>query len=397
MSRRPTTPTLVLAVLAPCLLVLGIWLGAHPRWLLDPVADVLVGNEDARVVAEALDEIEDSYFRELDRTDLANAAIAGAVRTLDDRFSAYFTPREYRAFQDATNSRFSGVGLAVRGVKRGLRVETVYDDSPADRAGIRVGDIVTTAAGRSLAGRPEQASTALIKGPAGTAVTLRVRRDGRTLTKRVTRATISIPVVAGEAERAGGERVSHIALATFSSGAHGELATAIRRARDAGSKGIVLDLRGNGGGLVKEAQLVASAFLADGPIVTTKGRTVPARTLEAIGQPVAGKLPLVVLVDGGTASASEIVAGALQDRKRAKLVGVRTFGKGVFQQVLPLDNGGALDITVGQYFLPSGRNLGGAGTKTGQGLKPDIVVRNDDDAEGDEQLRRALDVLAEEL
>ncbi|MDQ3468605.1 MAG: hypothetical protein M3487_02345, partial [Actinomycetota bacterium] len=117
--------------------MLGIWLGAHPRWLLDPVADVLVGNEDARVVAEALDEIEDSYFRELDRTDLANAAIAGAVRTLDDRFSAYFTPREYRAFQDATNSRFSGVGLAVRGVKRGLRVETVYDDSPADRAGIR--------------------------------------------------------------------------------------------------------------------------------------------------------------------------------------------------------------------------------------------------------------------
>ena len=163
------------------------------------------------------------------------------------------------------------------------------------------------------------------------------------------------------------------------------------------AKGIVLDLRGNGGGLVTEAQLVASMFLADGKIVTTRGRAVKSQTLEAVGQPIAGKLPTVVLVDRNTASASEIVAGALQDRKRAKLVGVRTFGKGVFQQILPLDNGGALDITVGQYFLPSGRNLGGAGTKTGQGLKPDVVVRNNDDAEGDEQLRRALDVLAEEL
>jgi carboxyl-terminal processing protease len=138
-------------------------------------------------------------------------------------------------------------------------------------------------------------------------------------------------------------------------------------------------------------------FLADGTIVTTKGRAVEEQTLEAVGQPIAGKMPTVVLVDRNTASASEIVAGALQDRKRAKLVGVRTFGKGVFQQILPLDNGGALDITVGQYFLPSGRNLGGAGTKSGSGLKPDVVVRNDNDAEGDEQLKRALAVLADEL
>jgi carboxyl-terminal processing protease len=125
---------------------------------------------------------------------------------------------------------------------------------------------------------------------------------------------------------------------------------------------------------------------------------VPSRTLDAVGQPIAGKLPTVVLVDGGTASASEIVAGALQDRKRAKLVGVRTFGKGVFQEVMPLDNGGALDLTVGQYFLPSGRNLGGAGTKPGEGLQPDVVVRDDPKTpKRDEQLQRALAVLAREL
>jgi carboxyl-terminal processing protease len=393
--RRPLILALVL--LGPALLVLGIWLGGHPRWLPDPVADALLGDQGARTVAEALDEIDRKYYREVGDAALADAAIAGAVTKLDDRFSAYFTPKEYADFQDATNSRFSGVGLAVRGVGRGLRVQTVYDDSPAQRAGIRVGDVITAAGGRSLAGRPEQAGTARIKGPAGTVVTLRIRRGGRTLTKRVTRATISVPVVASELRRAGGQRVSHIALATFSSGAHGEVSTAIRRARARGAKGIVFDLRGNGGGLVKEAQLIASDFLPDGPIVTTRGRAVPERTLNAVGQPVAGTLPTVVLVDGGTASASEIVAGALQDRRRARVVGVKTFGKGVFQEVIPLSNGGALDITVGQYFTPSGRNLGGGGVKTGAGIKPDVRAQDDPDTRRDEALAAALDVLARRL
>ena len=176
------------------------------------------------------------------------------------------------------------------------------------------------------------------------------------------------------------------------------MAAAIRRQRSRGAKGIVFDLRGNGGGLVSQAQLIASMFLRGGPIVTTKGRAVRTRTLSATGPRVAGSLPTVVLVDGATASAAEIVAGALQDRKRATIVGVKTFGKGVFQEIMPLSNGGALDITVGQYFLPSGRNLGGAGVKTGAGIKPDVVARDDPDTERpDEALVRALDVLAGKL
>jgi len=197
---------------------------------------------------------------------------------------------------------------------------------------------------------------------------------------------------------AGGTRVAYVALASFGPReAHVQVADAIRRLKRRGAKGIVLDLRGNGGGLVTEAQLIGSMFLADGTIVTTRGRSVDTQTLKAVGQPIAGKMPTVVLVDRNTASASEIVAGALQDRKRAKLVGTRTYGKGVFQQIMPLENGGALDLTVGQYFLPSGRNLGGAGTKPGEGLKPDVLVRNDNKAPGDEQLKRALAVLAGEL
>ena len=144
------------------------------------------------------------------------------------------------------------------------------------------------------------------------------------------------------------------------------------------------------GAFVTEAQLVASMFLRGGPIVSLRGRASKERRLRAVGRPVAGDLPLVVLVDGGTASASEIVAGALQDRKRAKIVGVRTFGKGVFQEIEPLSNGGALDITVGEYFLPSGRNLGGGGVSRGSGVKPDLYAKDNPKTPKDEALQAAL-------
>ena len=163
------------------------------------------------------------------------------------------------------------------------------------------------------------------------------------------------------------------ALSQFSSGAHAEVYGALRRLDRQGADAFVFDLRGNGGGLVDEAQLIASAFLPEGKIVTTRGRNVPEKTLDATGDPVIGKdTDVAVLVDRGTASASEIVAGALQDRDRATIVGTRTFGKGVFQEVIELSNGGALDITAGQYFTPSGRNLGGRGVSSGTGLKPDV-------------------------
>lgn len=388
-------PRTVAGLLAILTLLAGIWLGAHPSALPGFVRDPLVGDEDARVVREAIDRVHESYYREIPKDELADDAIEGMVRRLGDRFSHYFDPSAYRRFRQAQNSEYAGVGVTVGPDPRGLRVLEVFDDSPAQRARIERGNVIVEAEGIALRGKSQEASVALVKGPEGTEVRIVVLDGKQRRPLTLTRRTISVPVVEARLRRGpGGERFGLLALRQFTSGAHAEVAEALRRFRRRDADGVVLDLRGNGGGLVKEAQLVASAFLRGGPIVTTRGRDVPERTLKAVGDPVAPDVPLVVLVDRNSASASELVAGALQDRKRAVVVGTRTFGKGVFQEVIQLSNGGALDITAGRYFTPNGRNLGN-GVRTGAGISP--RVRAVDDAKTrkrDEALDVALRVLA---
>ena len=354
----------------------------------------LVGDTHSAVVREAIDDVSRTYYRKIPKAELADNAIEGVVRRLDDRFSNYFTAAEYKRFKESQNSEFSGIGLAVSEERRGLRVEEVYDGSPADRAGIVAGDVVVTADGHDLKGRGSDESVSFIKGRPGTQVKVTWLHDGMRRTKLITRSTVAVPVVASEVDRAGRCKAGVVRLAQFSSGAHAEVYAALRKAKKAGASAFVLDLRGNGGGLVNEAQLVASAFLEDGVIVRTRGRAVAERTLRASGDAVVPKQPLVVLVDRNTASASEIVTGALQDRHRARVVGTRTFGKGVFQQVLELSNGGALDITAGQYFTPSGRNLGGRGVTPGSGISPDVKATDDPKTKRDEAKARALSLLA---
>ena len=273
----------------------------------------------------------------------------------------------------------------------------MYDESPASRAGLKHGDLIVEVDGKSLKGVPEETGVARVKGPAGTEVRLTVKRGKKTFERTVTRATVSIPVVESRLVREDGRKVGYIALASFSSGAHAEVYSAVRKLRKEGAKALVFDLRGNPGGLVSEAQLVASGFIARGDDREhARPRGAEPQTLKATGDPVAGKLPMVVLVDRGTASSAEIVTGALKDTDRAEVVGTRTFGKGVFQEVVPLPNGGALDITVGQYFTPKGTNLG-KGLKPGQGVHPEIQAEDDPKTEPDEALQAGLKALAPSL
>jgi carboxyl-terminal processing protease len=374
--RQPLLATL--AVLAPVLLLLGIWLGGHPTDLPGFMRNALVEDQNTRVVNEAIDHIAHDYYRPVSKGQLANSSIAGAVASLNDRFSHYLTPGEFRGFNEPAS--FTGIGVSVNEhtTPQGLQIERIFDSSPASRAGLQVGDVIVEVDGRKLAGLSSNRDTSLIKGPPNTTVRLRIERrekgHARTRTVTVTRATISEPVVASATRTVHGVKLGVVRLATFSLGAHAEVAEAVRHLLGEGVRGIVFDLRANGGGLVEEARLVASVFISHGTIVTTRGRTQPTQTLTVAGDAIAPSIPLVVLVDGDTASASEIVTAALQDHARATVVGTHTFGKGVFQEEEPLPNGGALDITVGEYFTPDGRNLGGGGVKQGAGVIPEVKV-----------------------
>jgi carboxyl-terminal processing protease len=385
--------------MALLLLVVGIWLGGHPEHLPSFLHSGFEVNHQTEVVDEAIQRISNEYYRKIPASKLANSSISGLVASLGDRFSHYLTPSEYREFDAPPH--FTGIGVSITPetvVGRGLLIAHVFDSSPAAHAGLKTGELIVAANGHKLKGLSQEAATALIKGLPGTNVSLEIegpasthasRASKRTLT--ITRATISEPVVASTTKVVHGVKLGVVALATFSPGAHGEVREGVEHELHKGARGIVFDLRSNGGGLVEEAQLIASIFIAKGTIVSTRGRAQPSQTLTATGDAISPDIPVVVLVDSNTASAAEIVTAALQDHRRATVVGTHTFGKGVFQDEQALSNGGALDITVGEYFTPDGRNLGGGGVKQGAGITPEVLVPKGVDSE--HGLNVALDTL----
>jgi len=395
--RRSRLPSLLAGgALAIVILCVGIWLGGHSSVLPEPIRSAFVGDDQARLMQEALDVIDAAYYREVDRDKLLDEGIAGAVSSLDDRFSHYFDPRTYERFKHVTNPSFSGIGVTVQGDPKGLRIAQVLDDSPAQRAGLRKGDRIVAVGRRTLAGHPSSYAVGLIKGAPGTRVELTFERDGRRFVKTLERAEIREPVVDERMVRTRSGRFGHVAYTSFTTESSEQVRNAVERLLARGADGIVLDLRGNGGGLLTEAVDVASIFIPDGTIVSTDGRARDRHVYTASGGAIDPDVPVVALVDHDTASAAEIVAGALQDRGRARVVGTRTYGKGVFQEVRELSNGGALDITVGQYFLPSGRNIGGRGVGPGRGIQPDVRAADDPRTRRDEALDAALRALAAE-
>ncbi len=389
--------SVALAMLLPILLVAGLWLGGHPEDLPAFLRSTFVADHQTQVVDEAIKRIASEYYRPISTSRLDDASIAGVVASLNDRFSHYLTPAEFREFNSPPH--FTGIGVAVGPERRGLLIARVFDSSPAARAGLHSGDLIVAVNGHTLEGLSADEATALIKGLPGTDVRLEVEgprpphsRRGPLRTITITRATISEPVVASATKTVHDVKLGVVALATFSPGAHGEVREAVERELHMHVRGIVLDLRGNGGGLVEEAQLIASIFIPSGTIVTTRGRSQPTDTITATGGAISSSIPVVVLVDSNTASSAEIVTAALQDHRRATVVGTHTFGKGVFQEEEALSNGGALDITVGEYFTPDGRNLGGGGVKQGAGVRPEVPVRTGIDTP--HGLAVALDTLA---
>jgi len=376
------------------LLCFGLWLGGHPSKLPGFVRDIFVA-EPAGLTAEAAELIEDAYYRPVGETELSNASLQGMVRELrrrhDDQFSEYFSPESLESFNQQIEGRFTGIGLSVVPVKRGLRVTEVFPNSPAAGAGIAGGDTIVSVNGESIAGEPSGAATAKIKGPEGTEVTVGVRdgRSGKVREETMERAEVELPNVSSDLREIDGRKLGYVRLLSFSVGAHALLAEAVKKVQDEGAEGIVLDLRGNPGGLLDEAVSSASVFLPEGEVVvSTESRTQGDSVHETSGGNLPA-LPTVVLIDRGTASAAEILTAALADNGDATVVGTRSFGKGVFQEERDLANGGALKLTVGEYFTPDGTNLAES-----KGIHPDVKVSDNPRTRPDEALRRSLGLLA---
>ena len=382
-------------------LAVGLLVGAAVAVALlafvGPLQDLLPESGEQSRAAEAQQVIEDSYFRPTDSEDLQNASIDGMVKRIskenDDKFSHYFDPATFKQFEASTSGKFSGIGVTVTEAKRGLRVAQVFEGAPAEDADIDVGDVIVGVNGKPLKGVSADAAAAQIKGPPGTSVELTVvdGQTGKRSNVEVERANVKVPAVTGKMENVDGRKVAYVRLAGFTRGAHAELRDEIEKLDDKGAEALIFDLRGNGGGLVDEAVLVQSIFQEDGPVVTIEGRARDKKTFDVTGDPLPDIGPIAVLVDGNTASASEIVSAALKENDLATIVGTRTYGKGVFQEVIPLDAGGALDITVGEYLTSDGTSI------LGKGVTPDIRVEDKDVSDGDAVLDAGLKQVGSEL
>lgn len=388
----------IVASVAAMVIVLcaGIWLGGHPGKLPEFLRDRFV-DDSAGLNLEATELIEDNYYRPVGSSELTNASLQGMVRELrlrhHDRFSDYFSPESLARFNDAIAGHFSGIGLTVSEVEQGLRIEKVFPDSPAENAGLEGGDLIVSVEGDSIAGESSEVSTEKIKGPEGTEVTIGVKKraGGKAQELEIERAQISLPNVTSKVEKVDGHTLGHVRMLSFSEGVHAQLREAVQKVEKEGAEGIVLDLRGNGGGLLEEAVLTASIFLPkDEVVVTTSSRTQGHTVYKTVGDNLP-KVPIVVLIDRNTASAAEILTAALADDAGAKTVGTRSYGKGVFQQEIDLSNGGALKLTIGEYFTPDGVNLAKS-----RGIHPDVRAPNLLRTKRDEGLERALEVLAQQ-
>tara|TARA_B100000945_G_C20415122_1_gene614762 strand:- start:1535 stop:2668 length:1134 start_codon:yes stop_codon:yes gene_type:complete len=341
---------------------------------------------------EVLEKVKKEYVDDINQSDVIDSAINGVLQSLDP-YSAYMSPELFKNMQSDTQGKFGGLGIEI-GMESGVvKVISPIDDTPAARVGIKAGDYIVKIGNTQVQGKSLMEAVKLMRGPIGSSVELTIRRRGekKALVKKITREIIVVKSVEAKILK---DNIGYLRLKSFNSNSSNQLVKTINDFEKIEKPhGYILDLRNNPGGLLTQAISVTDFFLDDGEIVSTKGRRKMEnrRFFARKGDRLNGK-PLIVLINNGSASASEIVAGALKDHKRAVILGEKTYGKGSVQSIIPLSDGGGIRLTVSKYYLPSGASISEVG------IEPDIYVEeNKEDfqisSELDNQLNYALRLL----
>ena len=340
------------------------------------------------VFSEVLDKINKEFVDEVNQSDAMDAAINGVLQSLDP-YSAYMSPDSYQSMQTETSGEFGGLGIEVSMEAGVIKVITPMDDSPAAEAGVKAGDYIVRINDIQVQGKSLSEAVDIMRGPVGSDIEITVRRRGerKALVFNITREKIKVSSVKSEILD---NQTGYLRLTSFNENSSGQIRDKIKEFKNNENvKNYILDLRNNPGGLLGQAIKMSDFFLDDGEIVSTKGRkkNENQKWFAREGDIINGKA-LIVLINKGSASASEIVAGALKDHKRAVLVGEKSYGKGSVQSIIPLKNRGAIRLTISKYYLPSGKSISEVG------VTPDITVEEESDdfrilSENDNQLKFA--------
>ena len=348
--------------------------------------------EKIDLFSEVLETIQNEYVEDIDQAEAMDSAINGLLQSLDP-YSSYMNQATFEESQSETTGEFGGLGIEVSMEAGVVKVITPIDDTPASRAGIKAGDYIVKINAEQVRGKTLREAVNLMRGPVGTSIEITVRRKGLKKAKifKITREIIEIKSVISKLID---NKVGYLRLRAFNQNSSDQLKKEISKIeKNKKLVGYILDLRNNPGGLLSQAIEISDFFLDDGEIVSTKGRKNKEnrKFFARKGDRIKGK-PLIVLINNGSASASEIVAGALQDQKRAVLLGENTFGKGSVQSIIPLKNKGALRLTISKYYLPSGKSISDVG------VLPDIKIEEKGEefsinTETDNQLNYAIQLL----
>jgi len=322
--------------------------------------------EKIDLFSEVLEKIEDEYVEEIDQSEVMDAAINGVLQSLDP-YSSYMNPEIFKESMTETSGEFGGLGIEVSMESGVVKIITPIDDTPASRAGVKAGDYIVRINNEQVQGKTLFEAVNLMRGPVGSSIEITIRRKGLKKAKifKITREVIEIKSVDAELID---KEIGYLRLRSFNQNSDNQLKKEISKLKNNKKLiGYILDLRNNPGGLLSQAVKISDFFLNDGEIVSTKGRRSREnrKFFAKNGDEINGK-PLIVLINTGSASASEIVAGALKDQKRAILLGETTYGKGSVQSIIPLKNNGAIRLTISKYYLPSGKSISEVG------VTPDI-------------------------